>query len=131
MPRPDPGPFAYIDLPLTFVGIALFSAKEGHGFFVFYILWTIYDGNNFSFRAEGLTDTHSLGNVIEIAFRRIPVTPDLNPNFVVRHGTSLRAGVFFAIFTPSSPMRLSSFGPSTNSRHLRVVCARDRYWPKV
>ena len=28
-------------LPLTFVGIALFSAKKGHGFFIFYILRAI------------------------------------------------------------------------------------------
>jgi hypothetical protein len=33
---------------------------------------------------------HTLDNVIEVALRRIPITPDLNPNLVVRHPTSFR-----------------------------------------
>ena len=42
---PDPirGFLHILGLTLTFVGIALLSAKKGHGFFIFYILRTIYD----------------------------------------------------------------------------------------
>jgi len=112
------------DLPLTLVRIALFSAKKRHGFEIFYILRAIDDGNHFPLGTEGLTDTHSLSNVIEVALRRIPITPDLNPNFVVRHSDLLPGvGVFVAIFTPSSPMRLGGFGPfdkpTTPPRRLR------------
>jgi hypothetical protein len=40
-------------LPLTFVGIALFSAKKGHGFFIFfYILRAIYDVNPETFQID-------------------------------------------------------------------------------
>ncbi len=41
-------------LPLTFVAIALFSAKKGHGFFIFYILRAIYAVNHFPPRTNGL-----------------------------------------------------------------------------
>jgi len=42
---PDPirGLLHILGLTLTFVGIALLSAKKGYGFFIFYILRTIYD----------------------------------------------------------------------------------------
>jgi hypothetical protein len=83
-------------LPLTLIRIALVSAKKGHGVFIFYILRTIYDSDNISLRANGLTDTHSLGDVIEVALRRIPIAPDLNPNFVICHRTppATYAGVY-------------------------------------
>jgi hypothetical protein len=70
----------------------------------------------------------TLDNVIEVALRRIPITPDLNPNLVVRHRTSLRPvrAVLSAASRSIPPMRLFGFGPSTNSRHRRVVCAQDR-----
>ena len=41
-------------------------------------------------RAHGancLTDTHALGNFLQVALRRIPIASDLNPNVVVRHRT--------------------------------------------
>ena len=45
----------------------------------------IYDGNNFVHGTNRFTHPHTLGNVIEVALRRIPITPNLNPNLVVRH----------------------------------------------
>ena len=59
---PDPirGLLHILGLTLTFVGIALLSAKKGHGFFIFYILRTIYDVDHFAPRTNGLTDTHAL-----------------------------------------------------------------------
>jgi hypothetical protein len=52
----------------------------GHGVLILYILRTIHDGNNFAHGTNRLTDPHTLGNVIEVALRRIPIAPDLNPN---------------------------------------------------
>ena len=40
-PGPIRGLLHISGLPLTFVGIVLFSAKKGHGFFIFYILRAI------------------------------------------------------------------------------------------
>jgi hypothetical protein len=61
MPRTRSGGFCISwALTLTFVGIALLSAKKGHGFFIFYILRTIYDVDHFAPRTNGLTDTHAL-----------------------------------------------------------------------
>jgi len=59
---PDPirGLLYILGLTLTFVGIALLSAQKGHGFFIFYILRTIYDVDHFAPRTNGLTDTHAL-----------------------------------------------------------------------
>ena len=57
------------------------------GLFILYILRAIHDGNDFAHGTNRLADTHSLGNIIEVALRRIPITPDLNPHFVVRHRT--------------------------------------------
>jgi hypothetical protein len=37
-----------VDLPLTLVGIALFSSKEGHCFIFFDVLWAVYDSNHFA-----------------------------------------------------------------------------------
>src|SRR5713101_9312619 len=86
MRRTDSGSLLQIStLPLTLVGVALFSAKKGRGFFIFYILRTIYDGNDFAHGADRFTHPHTLGNILEVALRRIPITPDLNPNLVVRH----------------------------------------------
>ena len=51
----------------------------------------IYDGDNFAHRTNRLTDTHALGNFLQVALRRIPIAPDLNPNFVVRHRASFRS----------------------------------------
>ena len=80
-----------VDLPLTLVGIALFSSEEGHCFVIFDILRTIYDVDYFAPRTNGLTHTNVLGNFFEGAVRRIPITPDFNPNLVVRHRTSFRS----------------------------------------
>jgi hypothetical protein len=69
---------------LTSVGVDLFSAKEGHGFFfIFYILRAIYDVDHFPPRTNGPTHTHALGNFFEVALRRIPIAPDFNSNLVV------------------------------------------------
>ena len=38
-PVPIRGLLHISGLPLTLVGVALFFAKEGHGFFIFYIFW--------------------------------------------------------------------------------------------
>jgi len=59
---PDPirGLLHILGLTLTFIGIALLSAKKGHGFFIFYVLRTIYDVDHFAPRTNGLTDTHAL-----------------------------------------------------------------------
>jgi hypothetical protein len=46
-------------LPLTLVGVALFSGKKGRGFVIFYILRTIYEVDHFAPRTNGLTDSHS------------------------------------------------------------------------
>ena len=42
------------------------------------ILRAVYYGDNFAHGTNRFTDPHSLGNVIEVALPRIPVTPDLN-----------------------------------------------------
>ncbi len=82
-PAPIRGLLHISRLPLTFVGIALFSAKKGHGSFIFNVLRAIYDGNNFAPGTNGLTDTHALGNCLEVALRRIPIAPDFNPNLTL------------------------------------------------
>src|ERR1700730_6565006 len=79
------------DLPLTLVRIALFSSKKSHGVFIFNVLRAIYDGNDFALGTNGLTGTDVLDDFFDVAFRRIPIAPDLNPNFVVRHRTSFPA----------------------------------------
>ena len=80
MPRTRSGASLHISgLPLAFVGIALFSDKKGHSFFIFYILRTIYDGNNFALGTNGLTGTDVLADFFDVAFRRIPIAPDLHP----------------------------------------------------
>lgn len=86
-PVPIRGLLHISGLALTLVGVALFSAKEGHGFFIFFILRAIYDVDHFPPRTNGLTDTHALGNFFEVALRGIPIAPDFNPNLVVRHRT--------------------------------------------
>src|ERR1700737_5430978 len=83
MPRPRPIP--------DFVCVPLFSPEEGHGFFIFNVSWAIHDGNNFALGTDRFTDTHTLGNVIEVAFRRVPITPDFKSHLVVRHRTSSRS----------------------------------------
>ena len=108
MPGPDRGPFAYRGLALTFVGIALFSAKEGHGPFIFNVLRAIYDGNNFAHGADGLADTHALGNFFEVALRRIPIAPDFDPNLVVRR-TSF--GPMSCVLCEACPRLLANLGP--------------------
>src|SRR5689334_8161766 len=78
-------------LALTFVGIALFSSEESHCFVIFNILWTIYDGDYFAPRTNGLTQTNVLGNFFKGAVCRIPIAPDFYPNLVVRHRTSFQS----------------------------------------
>src|SRR5213080_3746569 len=68
---------------LTLVGIPLFPAKEAHSFIIVDVLRTIDDGNHFLLGTNGLTGTGVLDNFFEVALRRIPITPDLDPNFVV------------------------------------------------
>jgi len=84
--------FSITALPLTFVSIALFSAKKCHRLFIFYILRGIYDGNNFTLCTNRLTGTDVLGDFCEVALRQIRISPDFNPNFVVRHRTSSLGG---------------------------------------
>jgi hypothetical protein len=75
-------------LALTLVGVPLFSAKEAHSFVIIDVLRAIDDGNHFLLGTNGLTGTGVLGNFFEVALRRIPIAPDLNPNFVVGHNSS-------------------------------------------
>jgi hypothetical protein len=58
-PVPIRGLLRISGLHLTLVGVALFSAKEWHGFFIFYILRAIYDLDHFPPRTNGRTDTHA------------------------------------------------------------------------
>jgi hypothetical protein len=74
-------------LPLTLIRIALLCAKKNHGFVIFYLLGAIHNGDDFAHGTNRFSNPHTLGNVIEVALRRIPITPDLNPNFVIRHRT--------------------------------------------
>src|SRR5216683_2610479 len=93
MPRLESRGFLQISgLPLTLVGVALRSPEETHGVFILYILWAIHHGDDLAQGANRLTDTHTLGYVFEVALRRIPIAPDLNPNLVVRHRTSSPGG---------------------------------------
>jgi hypothetical protein len=64
--------FSITALPLTFVSIALFSAKTNHRLFIFYILRGIYDGNNFTLCTNRLTGTDVLADFFDVARRRIP-----------------------------------------------------------
>ena len=76
-------------LALTLVGIPLFPAKEAHSFIIVDVLRTIDDGNHFLLGTNGLTGTGVLDNFFEVALRRIPITSDLDPNFVVGHNKLL------------------------------------------
>jgi hypothetical protein len=78
-------PFGTPNLPLTFVRIALFSTKEGHGVFILYILRAIHHGNDFALGTDGLTDTHTLSNIIRefcngIAQTAVPCFPQNSAN---------------------------------------------------
>src|SRR5438034_4196255 len=70
-------------LALTLVGVSLFPAKEAHSFVIINVSRTIADGNHFLLGTNGLTGTGVLDNFFKVALRRIPITPDLDPNFVV------------------------------------------------
>src|SRR5438132_633463 len=76
-------------LALTLVGVTLFPANEAHSFIIIDVLRTIDDGNHFLLGTNGLTGTGVLDNFFEVALRRIPITPDLDPNFVVGHNKLL------------------------------------------
>ena len=69
------------------------------------------------------THPHTLDNVIEVALRRIPIAPDLNPNFVVRHRTSFRRGNLLRDFHSILADVFRWFGPfkklATRRRCLR------------
>src|SRR6266852_2411430 len=75
------------------------NPEETHGFLIFNILRTIHDGDSLAHGTNCLTDSHTLGNVLEVALRRIPITPDLNPNFVIRHRPSFRRGSLLRDFS--------------------------------
>ncbi len=80
-----------VDLPLTLLGIALFSAKEAHRFLILDVLRTIHHLDDFPERADSvLAKPNTLNNFFEITLAGIPVAPDLKENFVVRHRTSFR-----------------------------------------
>jgi hypothetical protein len=76
-------------LALTLVGVTLFPAKEAHSFVIIDVLRAIDDGNDFLLGANGLSGTGVLDNFFEVALRRIPIAPDLDPNFVVGHNKLL------------------------------------------
>jgi hypothetical protein len=54
-------------------------------FVIFDILWPIYGVVHFALGADGLTGTDVLGNLFEVAFLRVSITPHFNPHLVVRH----------------------------------------------
>src|ERR1700730_1674756 len=99
-------------LPLTFLCVALFSPKKGHGFFIFYILRTIHHGHDLAQGANRFTHPHTLGNILEVALRRIPITPDLHPNLVVCHSDLLPAESF----------------PSFKTRFCAGICKWPRFY---
>ena len=83
---PRSSPFLQISrLPLSFVGIALFSPKKGHGRIIFYILRAIYDVNNFATGTNGLARDDVPSGLFQVTLRRIPIAPDLEPNLEIRH----------------------------------------------
>jgi hypothetical protein len=96
-----------VDLPLALFGIALFSSKEAHRLVIVDVLWAVYDGNHFALGTNGLTGTSVLDNFFEVAFRRIPITPDFNPNLVIRHQTSFLS--VWAVFSASPQMSSCSY----------------------
>jgi hypothetical protein len=77
-----------VALPLTQFSVTFFSTKEAHRFFIADVLWPIYDGNHIALGTYGLAGTNVLCNFFEVALLWIPITPDLNPNLVVRHRAS-------------------------------------------
>jgi hypothetical protein len=74
------------------VPIALKRAiSVGIGLFILYILRTIHDGNDLARGTNRFTHPYTLDNILEVALRRIPITPDLEAKLVVRHRTSFAA----------------------------------------
>ena len=77
-PVPIRGLLHISGLPLTLVRVVLFSAKEGHGFFIFYILRAICDVDHFPPRTNGLTDTHARNtSVAQLHRTEVTFTPSL------------------------------------------------------
>jgi hypothetical protein len=74
-----------IHLSLTLVGVTLLSPKETHGFIIFDILRALHNGNDFVLGTNGVASADVRGDFCEVALRGIPIAPDLDPNFVVRH----------------------------------------------
>jgi hypothetical protein len=89
-PSQAPRPLRYpmVALPLTQFSVTFFSTKEAHRFFIADVLWAIYDGNHIALGTYGLAGTNVLCNFFKVALLWIPITPDLNPNLVVRHRAS-------------------------------------------
>ena len=82
-----------MDLPLTFVGIALLSAEEAHRFLVVDVLRTIDDLDDCLQSTDSVLAKQNMpDHFFEGAGHWIPITPDFNENLVVRHRTSFRPG---------------------------------------
>jgi hypothetical protein len=68
-----------VDLPLTFVGIALLSAEEAHHFLVVDVLRTIDDLDDFLQSTNSVLAKQNMpDHFFEVAALWIPVTPDFN-----------------------------------------------------
>ncbi len=73
-------------LPLTLIGVALFSSKKAHRFLILDILWAIYDVEHFGLRTNSLTGTDVLGDLFKVApesgrlweVKRGPGAPELS-----------------------------------------------------
>ena len=65
-----------MDLPLTLLGIALFSAKEAHRFLILDVLRTIHHLDDCPERADCvLAKPYMLDNFFEVTLAGVPVAP--------------------------------------------------------
>ncbi len=105
-PSQTPRPLRYstVAQPLTQFSVTFFSTKEAHRFFIADVLRAIYDGNHIALGTYGLAGTNVLCNFFKVALLWIPITPDLNPNLVVRHRAS---------FPPRLTQTARGFRPSS------------------
>src|SRR5215472_12316036 len=81
-------------LPLALIRVAFLPAEEAHRFVVLDVLRTVHDGDHLALGADGLPAFDVRGDFREVALRRIPIAPNLDPNLVVGHDPLLRLNVY-------------------------------------